>query len=234
MEATAIRAQSWRRWGGCSFAVLYVLGIALTSHNAIPGVDQPLSVLPGFYADSTNRVLVLLGAISLALSTPFLVAFAVGLSFEGREPARAIEASFVRATATAFAACIGISSVALGLVAGEVALRNVGQPSPELERWIVEFGYGILLVPGMAAAAAMTLLSTRLALDTPTLRRPVARAGYPIAVVCLAALPIATSTGDLIWSQLGIAAWAVATATLGKNARAAATPEQDAMTAARP
>lgn len=127
--------------------MLYLVGVALTTYNQIPGVDQRLSDLTAFYGDSGNRLLLLIGGTLLAFSAAFLLAFAAG--FASSEPERDSQESFLaRSAAGLFAACIAISSVALALVAAEVSLRSALQPPPELERWLAEFGYAVLLGAG--------------------------------------------------------------------------------------
>lgn len=87
--------------------MLYLVGVALTTYNQIPGVDQRLSDLTAFYGDSGNRLLLLIGGILLAFSAAFLLAFAAG--FASSEPERDSQESFLaRSAAGLFAACIAI------------------------------------------------------------------------------------------------------------------------------
>lgn len=195
--------------------MLYLVGVALTTYNQIPGVDQRLSDLTAFYGDSGNRLLLLIGGILLAFSAAFLLAFAAG--FASSEPERDSQESFLaRSAAGLFAACIAISSVALALVAAEVSLRSALQPPPELERWLAEFGYAVLLVPGMVAAAVMVWSLSRSALRAGLIPSIVAVAGYVVAVLCLSALPIAIAS-ELFWSQLPLALWVVVAAAVSSN-----------------
>ena len=194
----------WIVWSGFAFVALYLIGLALTTHNAIPGIDEPLSALPVFYDDPGNRLPVLVGGILLAISAPFLLAFGAATS---RPSSEAIAAYLARAAAGLFAACIATSAIALALVAGELSFRTVPQPSPQLERWLAEFGYALVLVPGMVAAATWL---TALAWSRPAgLPRLAAKAAYAVAAVSLAALPVAIATGTLLWSQIPLCAWVV-------------------------
>jgi hypothetical protein len=196
-----------RRWfvtGGFWFAVLYLIGLVLTTFDAIPSADEPLSLLQPYYADSGNRIPLLLGGILLALAAPALLAFVAAATVDPPEDRRT-EASFARAAANLFAGCIGIGSMALALVAGELTFRTVPQPAADFERWLAELGYAVILVPGMAAAAGLLWALGRI--RGPFVSLPLARAGYAVAVVSLAALPISIATGTLVWSQLPLCAW---------------------------
>lgn len=193
----------WIVWSGFAFVVVYLIGLTLTTYNAIPGVDEPLAALPVFYADPGNRIPVLVGGILLAISAPCLLAFVAAVS--SGPPAEAVVGHLARAAAGLYAACVASSAIALALVAGELSFRNVPQPSAQIERWLAEFGYALVLVPGMVAAATCL---TALACSRPIgLRRAAARAAYVVAGISLAALPIAIATGTLLWSQVPLAAW---------------------------
>jgi hypothetical protein len=190
-------------WSGFTFVAFYVIGLALTTYDAIPSLDEPLSALPVFYADAGNRIPVLLGGILLAISAPCLLAFVTAAT--SGPSSDAVVASIARAAAGMFAASIAIGAIALALVAGELTFRTVPQPSAELERWLAEFGYALVLVPGMIAAATSL---TALGWSRPVgLRQPVAGATYGVAAISLAALPIAIATGTLLWSQIPLAGW---------------------------
>lgn len=52
-------------WSGFAFVALYLIGLTLTTYDAT-GVDEPLSALPSFYADSGSRLAVLVGGLVLA------------------------------------------------------------------------------------------------------------------------------------------------------------------------
>ena len=189
---------------GFTFVALYLLGLALTTYDAIPSLDQPLDALPVFYADAGNRIPVLIGGILLAISAPCLLAF-VAATIRTPSSERVVADDLARGAAALFAACVGTGASALALVAGELTFRTVPQPSPELERWLAEFGYAVVLVPGMVAAATLV---AALAWSRPAgVTQQAARTAYAVAAISLAALPIAIATGTLLWSQVPFAAW---------------------------
>jgi ABC-type Fe3+ transport system permease subunit len=197
----------WVLWSGFWFGALYLVGLALTTYDAVPSADEPLSALPVFYSDSGNRILVLAGGVALAAAAPCLLAF-TGAATAAASERRAVEASLAPLAASLFAACIAVAAAALALVAGELSFRSVLQPSAQIERWLVELGYAVVLVPGMIAAACLLLALAR-TLELPAVLKGV---GYAVACVSLAALPIAIATGTLLWSQMPIAAWVAWTA----------------------
>jgi hypothetical protein len=203
-----------------SFGILYVAGLVLTTRTGVPGVDDPLSSLPGFYDDRGDRIALLVGAIAVVAAAPLFLWLLTGLVSVVRGVGGNWDGGLTLAGGTAFATTAGIAAISLGLIAGEMSLRGVSQPSPELERWLSELGYALLLLPAMAGAGVVVL-----SLSGALVRAGVARdwltwVGGAVAVLTFAALPIAIAT-DLIWSQLPLAVWAVLVAVL-VDARAAA------------
>lgn len=196
-----------------SFAILYVAGVVLTSRTGAPGVDDPLSSLPGFYDDRGNRIALLVGALAIVAAAPLFLWLLTGLISALRRIDERRDGGVALAGGTAFATTAAVAAVSLGLVAGEMSLRGVSQPSPELERWLSETGYALLLLPAMAGAGLATLALSSGLRRAGVLRGWLAWAGFAIAIVTFAALPIAIAT-DLIWSQLPLAVWAVTVAAM--------------------
>jgi hypothetical protein len=193
------------------FSLLYLVGVALTTRTGAPSAEDPLSSLPGFYDDRGNRIMLLVGSLVLVAAAPFLLWFVTGFASALSRLAEGWEAGLALAGGVVFATMTAAAAVPLGLVAGEMALRDVSQPSPELERWLSEIGYVFLLLPAMAGAVVAVLSLSGAIRRAGALPGWLAWAGFLVAAVCFAALPIAIAT-DLIWSQLPVAAWIVAAA----------------------
>jgi hypothetical protein len=196
-----------------SFAILYVAGIVLTSRTGAPGVDDPLSSLPGFYDDRGNRIALFVGAIAVVAAAPLFLWWLTGLLSALRRIDGESDGGLALAGGTVFASAASVAAVSLGLVAGEMSLRGVSQPSPELERWLSETGYALLLLPAMAGAGLAALALSSGLRRAGILRGWLAWAGFAVAIVTFAALPIAIPT-DLIWSQLPLVVWVVAVAAM--------------------
>ena len=201
------------------FSLLYLVGLALTTRTGAPGVEDPLSSLPGFYDDRGNRIMLLVGSLVLVAAAPFLLWFITGLVSALSRIAEGWEAGLALAGGVVFATMTAAAAVPLGLVAGEISLRDVSQPSPELERWLSEIGYVFLLLPAMAGAVVAVLSLSGAIRRADALPGWLAWTGFFVSAVCFAALPIAIVT-DLIWSQLPVAAWILAAAVV-VDARAA-------------
>jgi hypothetical protein len=202
------------------FAILYVAGIVLTSHTGAPGVDDPLSSLPGFYDDRGNRIALLAGALAIVAALPLFFWLLTGLVSALRRIEDDWDGGLALTGGTAFATSAAVAAVSLGLVAGEVSLRGAAQPTPELERWLSEMGYALLLLPAMAGAGVTALAVSGGLRRSRVLPDWLSFAGVVVAGVTFAALPIAIAT-DLVWSQLPFIAWAVVVAGL-VDARATA------------
>jgi hypothetical protein len=203
------------------FSLLYLVGLALTTRTGAPGAEDPLSSLPGFYDDRGNRIMLLAGSLVLVAAAPFLLWFVTGLASALSRIAEGWEAGLALAGGVVFATMTAAAAVPLGLVAGEVLLRDVSQPSPELERWLSEIGYVFLLLPAMAGAVVAVLSLSSAIRRVDALPGWLAWTGFFVSAVCFAALPIAIVT-DLIWSQLPVAAWTLAAAVVvdARSARA--------------
>jgi hypothetical protein len=195
------------------FGLLYVAGLVLTSRTGAPGVDDPLSSLPGFYDDRGNRIALLVGALAVVAAAPLFLWLLTGLVSALRRVDGNGDGGLALVGGTVFAATAAVAAVSLGLVAGEVSLRGVSQPGPELERWLSEMGYALLLLPAMAGAGVAVLSLSSALQQVRGVGDWLAWAGFVVAVVSFAALPIAIAT-DLIWSQLPLVVWVVTAAVI--------------------
>lgn len=204
-----------------SFAAVYSFGVLLTTLNTIPNVDQPSFELTSFYDDRVNRIQLLAGGVLLAASAPcfgWFVSRLVARTTVSGERA----ASLPLVGAGLFGSATGTGAVAVGLVAGELALRSgIGQPGPELERWLAELSYVLLLVPAMAGAAIVVLTCSRACADSGVVPRWLAYLGIPLAGWLAVAVVIAlqTTTPDAL---LPLPVWVVAVAAFA-DARAGPT-----------
>lgn len=185
------------------FAALFSLGIVFTTYNQIPGIDDPESLLTAFYADRADRIEVLVGGLLLVGASLLLLLFVSELARTWELRPLALAA----ATLSGAAVCAG--AIALALVAGEMSLRGAAPPSPELERWLAELGYALILIPGMAAAALLVLVCSRAGASTGTLPSWLSRAGVAVACWLVAAVAIAIA-GQTLWGVLPLPLWAVA------------------------
>jgi len=143
------RERSLALASAAGFAAVFSIGIALTTFNQIPSITDPESLLTSFYADRADRVEVLTGGLMLVGASLLLLLFVSELARTWELRALALAA----ATLSGAAVCTG--AIALALVAGELSLRGAAPPSPELERWLAELGYALILIPGMASMEKM-------------------------------------------------------------------------------
>jgi hypothetical protein len=198
---------SGRQSSAALAAILFALfyGASLFGVMDLPeGVDTDQSVLRA-YAESGNRTGLIVGVYLLA---------AAGLSFlwflgSLRDAVRRHEEStsrlstLVLAGGLVYVVMLFGAGASFGVLPLAVAVDeiSVAQIDPTLARVLVNFGFVLLLVFGLAAAAAMVLVASIAALRTGVLPRWLAWAGLPLAALLL--------LGPMYMPQLLVPIWAV-------------------------
>jgi|SRR5262245_10564056 len=168
MEATEVStARGNRGWAGIVFAVLYVVGLVIVAGSAPdhaddkPFKDDPTKLSRlwrAYYNDSGHRTTIIIAVFIIVAAAVFFVVF-------GNDLRERLEASGARTTgilafagAIMFAAVTSIGALAVGWIPGSKTFGDVPIPTGELNYLSSQLGYGVMLLPG-GAAAALTLIA---------------------------------------------------------------------------
>lgn len=195
----------WGRLGGISgilFAVLFILGAILPE---LPGGGQSESTVNEFYADSGNRMLVIVAAYLFAIAGIAFLAFISSL-YRGLRQAEGESGSLSTITLVGgivFVAMLYVMSSAWGTVPAGMELAGESQPGNEIPVWFAQLGYGSLLLHGMFAAIAMIVSASIVVLRTAILPRWLAWAGFVCAAILL--------LGVAFIPMIALPIWAIAT-----------------------
>jgi hypothetical protein len=167
METTQAPASTRPRgWAGIVFAVLYVVGIIMVSSSPEHTDDKPFKDNPtklaalwrAYYNDSGHRRTIVIGAFVIIAAAIAFVIFGNDL----RERLAAYGARTTGGLALAgtiiFATVTAVGAIALAWIPGSKTFGDSPVPTGELNYLASQLGYGIMLLPG-GAAAALTLVS---------------------------------------------------------------------------
>jgi len=153
-------------WAGIVFAVLYVVGIIMVSSSPDHTDDKPFKDNPtklaalwrAYYNDSGHRRTIVIGAFVIIAAAIAFVVFGNDL----RERLVAYGARTTGGLAFAgtivFATVTAVGAIALAWIPGSKTFGDSPVPTGELNYLASQLGFGIMLLPG-GAAAALTLVS---------------------------------------------------------------------------
>jgi hypothetical protein len=177
------------------FAVLLVAGILAPGET--PAADDPDEEIVEFYEDSGNQKALVTMVYFVTVSSLALVVFATTQFRSGTTLA-----SIARAMAYVAAAGFAIGSVALAAVGAE-GLFSDAPIDAGAARFLPSVGYGIMLIVGGLAAAAMIAAASADWQRSGTMPRWLCWLGYVCAVILL---------GGVVFLPMGaMIVWAVAT-----------------------
>ncbi len=157
-------------WAGIVFVVLYVVGLLMLGGAAPdhaddkPFKDNPVKLTAlwrAYYNDSGHRTTIVIAVFVIIAAALAFVVFGNDL----RERLTAYGARTTGGLAFAgtiiFATVTAVGAIALGWIPGSKTFGDVPIPSGELNYLAPQLGFGIMLLPG-GAAAALTLVSAGL------------------------------------------------------------------------
>lgn len=173
---------------GLAFVVLFVAGVALFG-ELLGAAGDPDPTFDAYFSDRDNRARDIAGGYLLAVSGVALIVFAHEIEQRLREP---VEAGTRFGLVLLFGAIAGmlimvaaaaLMTVSLGISFGR-AFDDTGQFATGASA-LPQFGYVLLCVLAVIPAAAMIVVASLAALRTGALRRWVAYAGFPLALLLL-------------------------------------------------
>ncbi|CAN5759396.1 hypothetical protein BH23CHL2_BH23CHL2_06850 [soil metagenome] len=196
---------SWSRFGaiaGILFAVLFTIGVILPD---LPSGGESAAVVDEFYADSGNRMIVIVASYLIVLAGLAFLGFLSEI-YRGLRRAEGDSGSLATmalAAGVLFTGMLYASSSAWGNVPGGVELGGEEQPNSEIAIWFTQLGYGDLLLYGMFAAIAVIVPTSVLVLRTGVLPRWQAWTGFACAFLLL--------FGVMFLPMIALPIWAIAT-----------------------
>lgn len=192
-----------RAWSGIAFAALYIAGFVPLGDllGSFGDSDQTFKV---FFASDSNRAGVLLGGLVVALAGLTFLWFLsnLRLSIEGSGPLPGV----VSSAGTAFVILLLVGSAALITVPFARIFGEALDTESILvasEPLLPQFGYVLLTVFGMWAAAAMILAVTLAARARSLFPRWLVRLGFATSVFVFL-------LGPSVMGLLGVPVWALA------------------------
>ncbi len=180
------------RWGpiaGIVFAVLFVVGIAMTVGN-LPQGDDSAQEISNFYNDSGDRLQLIAGGYLMILAGVFFFWFLASLrtrliAAEG-EPSRLTPIAY--GSGLVFTGLLMASACAFISVAGDVSFGGEKFASADAARYLPELGYPLLVIAGMFAVIAMIDAASIVIRRTGVLPVWIAYFGFVTAVILLASV----------------------------------------------
>jgi hypothetical protein len=194
------------RWGrlgavsGIVFAVLFTLGVMLPD---LPGNSEADGVaIEEFYAESGDRVMVIVGMYMLMLAGIAFLGFVVNLyrGLRQAEGDKGVLATLALAAGVLFVATLYSSSSAWAAVPGGIEFGGAAQPTSDVSLWLAQLGYVDLLIHGMFAAIVVIVTTSLVALRTAVLPRWLAWTGFGCAALLVFALVYIPMIALPIWA----------------------------------
>jgi hypothetical protein len=178
MRSTAVVAAV----SGVTFAVLYLVAFGIA--DLPEGAYSDARVME-LYANTSSRTAIIVSAVLLGLAGLALLPFLAHLRSRLRPAGIAADVAF-GAGLLYVAALFGAANLQGGYAIG-VALGELPQPvNAELARVLTNQGFGLLLLYGLFAAAALVFATSLAARTTGAVSRPIARAGFLVTPLLLA------------------------------------------------
>ncbi|HEY6533052.1 MAG TPA: hypothetical protein VIY72_12145 [Acidimicrobiales bacterium] len=163
--ARSTRATAKMAWAGIIFAVLYVAGMLLagSSPSDIDELnDDPVGLAASwhdYYTDSGNRTVILGGVFALMLASVAVVVFGSVLRERLADAGAATAGRLTFAASIMFGTVTLVGAVALAWIPGTKEFADMAIPTSDLVYMASQLGFGVLLLPGGAAAGFMLVTS---------------------------------------------------------------------------
>ena len=152
-------------WAGIVFAVLYLAGMLLATaspESADDLNDDPVGLAASwhdYYSDSGNRTVILIGVFALMVACVAVVVFGSALRDRLAEAGAPTAGRLTFAASIMFGAVTLVGAVALAWIPGSKQFGDVALPTSDLLYMGSQLGFGVLLLPGGAAAGFMLVTS---------------------------------------------------------------------------
>ena len=156
--APSSRATAKMAWAGIVFAVLYVAGTMLrgVSPSDVDKVNDDPTALAAtwheYYSDSGHRWVILSGVFALMVACIAMVVFGAALRERLADAGAPTAGRLTFAASIMFGAVTMVGAVALAWIPGSKQFGDVAIPTSDLVYMGNQLGYGVLLLPGGAAA----------------------------------------------------------------------------------
>ena len=155
-----------RGWAGIVFAVLYVAGMIVISGSPENADDKPFKDNPtklaalwrAYYNDSGHRHAIVIGAFLIIAAAIAFVVFGNDLRELLTSYGARTTGGLAFAGTIIFATVTPVGAIALAWIPGSKTFGDSPVPTGELNYMASQLGYGIMLLPG-GAAAALTLVA---------------------------------------------------------------------------
>lgn len=185
--------------GGIAFAVLFALGMMVPPS---PGGGESQETITNMFADSGDRMLIIIGAFLLAFAGLALVSFLLGLYYRLRqaegEPGRLSVTVLV--TGILFVSMLFVTSSTIGAVASGIEFGEEPQPGNEIPTFLLYVGFLALTVNGMLAMIVTIVLTSVLARRTGVLPQWLVWTGFVCAVVLVFSVVFLPMLALSVWT----------------------------------
>ena len=197
------------RWGrlgavcGILFAALFTVGVMLPDHPN--GEDATQAAVTAFYADSDNRVTVIVAMYVLMLAGIAFLGFISSL-YRGLREAEGASGSLAivaLAAGVVFVVMLNATGVAWATVAAGIEFGGNSLADIENPIWFGSLGDISLMIHGMFAAIVVIVATSALALRTAALPRWLAWTGFACAFLLIFSF--------VFMPMIALPVWAVAT-----------------------
>jgi hypothetical protein len=191
----------WERWlpaAGILFVVLFIVGFVLD--NTPNGSDSTAKWI-SYYAKSGNRTQLIITAYLLLVAALAFLAFVMSL----RNKLRPLEgeghaySTLIMASGILFIGAIFVAGSCIAAVPAGITFGSNPVPGGDVDRFIPQLGYGILLVPGMFSLAVLIACTSVASLRLGVLPQWVAWLGFVATVAALFAAAFFPLFVPLLW-----------------------------------
>jgi hypothetical protein len=163
---TTTEARRTNGWAGIVFAVLYVVGILMLTTQPDKADDKPYKDNPtklaalyrAYYNDSGHRTTIVIGAFVVIAAALAFVVFGNDLRERLVAHGASTSGTLALAGTIIFATVTAVGAIAVGWIPGSKMFGDSPIPLGELNYLAPQLGFGIILLPG-GAAAALTLVA---------------------------------------------------------------------------
>jgi hypothetical protein len=193
----------WRAlsaWAGIAFVPVFFFGVFFASN--LPDSNDSDAKVSAWYADSSHRTWVLIGAYALIVSAVLFLGFAAG-THERLRSGRAqspVAYRLIGWTAGVFAALVIVGAIQFAGVVGNLSVGDVSLPNPDLLRQNI--GYPFIFVGGALVVAVHMAAVATVAGRLGAFRTWLVVLSYVFAVVLVFAVIFTPMAALLVWTLI--------------------------------